>query len=241
MKLSQRFLSMEYSYRTAGYCQQFLLPAVIAFFTVGVIWGLFIAPSDFQQGQGYRIIYIHVPSAVFAMGIYTFMGTMAVIFLVWRIKLAAIVMQSCAHLGVAFAFLALATGSIWGKPMWGAWWVWDARLTSALILFFLYLGLIALQNALQATRQRDMACSVLVLVGLINIPIMHYSVAWWNTLHQGATITRFGAPSMAPSMLLPLIFMLITFGIYSALTLCWGVRCEILVRECGAKWVRAIA
>ena len=238
MKYLQPYLSLAYCYTQALKLSHILRPIALATFLLGLVWALFIAPSDFQQGEGYRIIYIHVPSAFYAMGIYMAMAAMAFTYLVWRVKIAAIVMRVSSYLGASFAALALITGSIWGKPMWGTWWVWDARLTSALILFFLYLGVIALQNALQNQRSQDKACAVLVLIGTINIPVIHFSVNWWNTLHQGATVTRIWAPTMASSMLRPLFFMLITFGIYSAYILCLRVAAEILQCESNSKWVK---
>src|SRR5471030_28195 len=151
-------------------------------FIYGIFTGLFLAPADYQQGDGFRIIYVHVPSAFASMAIYLTMAVSAFITLVWRVKIAAICMSCSARIGAWFTFLALVTGSIWGKPMWGTWWIWDARLTSMLILFFLYIGFIALQSIITNTQHRDRAGAVIALVGVINLPIIHYSVIWWNTL-----------------------------------------------------------
>lgn len=192
----------------------YLLTTALLLFTVGLIWGLVFAPADYQQGDSFRIIYVHVPAAALSMGVYVAMAIIGAIGLIWRIKLAALVAKNCAPIGAAFTFLALATGSLWGKPMWGTWWVWDARLTSELILLFLYLGYMALQEAIEDRETASKAAAVLALVGIVNIPIIHYSVEWWYTLHQGSTIFKFDKPSIAPEMLWPLLIML---GAYALL------------------------
>lgn len=175
-----------------------LMPWLWAFFAVlllsGLYGGLFLAPPDYQQGDSYRIIFIHVPSAWMSLFIYTVMAAAGCIALVWRIKLAEIVAISSAPVGAGFTFIALVTGSLWGKPMWGTWWVWDARLTSELILLFLYLGVIGLYNAIDDKRSASRAVAILALVGVVNIPIIHYSVEWWSTLHQGPTVTKLDKP-----------------------------------------------
>ncbi len=198
----------------------------------GLVGGLFLAPADYQQGDGFRIIYIHVPSAFLSLMVYGVMALAAVISLIWRIKLADDAVTASAPLGAWFTFLALATGSLWGKPMWGTWWVWDARLTSELIQLFLYLGIIALQNAIPDERQASRASNLLVVVGIVNVPIIHYSVYWWNTLHQGATLSRFAKPLMDSAMLYPLLAMIVAFVVFFAVALILRMRCILLQREC---------
>ncbi|CAK0753528.1 cytochrome c maturation protein C [Gammaproteobacteria bacterium] len=207
----------------------------------GVTGGLVLAPTDYQQGESYRIIYIHVPAAWMSMFVYVVMATCGLIALVWRIKLAEIMAVASVPIGASFTFLALATGSLWGKPMWGAWWVWDARLTSELILLFLYLGIIALYGAIEDKRVASRAVAILALVGVVNIPIIHYSVEWWNTLHQPATIAKLGQPSIHPSMLIPLLLNALAFKFYYGTTVLMRARCEWLDRERYAQWVQTLA
>jgi heme exporter protein C len=176
----------------------------------GLYGGLVYAPPDYQQGDSFRIMYIHVPSAWMSLFIYMIMAGSGAVGLIWHIKVADVIARSSAPLGASFTFLTLVTGSIWGKPMWGTWWVWDARLTSELILLFLYLGYIALQSAFSDRRVAARAGAILALVGVINIPIIHYSVEWWSTLHQGPTVTKLSAPSIHISMLIPLLFMAVS-------------------------------
>jgi heme exporter protein C len=183
---------------------------------------------------------VHVPSAFTAMAIYSIMAVCAFITLVWRVKIAALGMSCSASIGAWFTFLALITGSIWGKPMWGTWWIWDARLTSVLILFFLYIGFIALQSVIADQQNRDRAGAVIALVGVINLPIIHYSVIWWNTLHQGPTISKFAAPSIAPSMLYPLLAMIIAFLFFYVVMLFSRMRNQILLREVKSQWVQEV-
>lgn len=209
-------------------------------FSYGLIAGLFFAPADYQQGDGFRIIYVHVPSAFTAMLIYFVMAVCGIMTLVFRMKIASICMSVSAPIGASFTFLALVTGSIWGKPMWGTWWIWDARLTSVLILFFLYIGFIALQSVITDQQSRDRAGSVLAIVGVINLPIIHYSVIWWNTLHQGPTISKFSAPSIAPSMLYPLLSMIAAFLFFYVFILFLRMRNQILLREIKSQWVKEI-
>jgi heme exporter protein C len=198
---------------------------------LGMSWGLAFAPADYQQGNGFRIIYVHVPAAAFSMGVYVAMAGAGAIGLIWRIKVAAMVARSCAPVGAAFTFLALATGSLWGKPMWGTWWVWDARLTSELILLFLYLGYLGLQEAIDDWDTATRAGAVLALVGLVNIPIIHYSVEWWYTLHQGATLFKLGRPSITPAMLRPLLVMMAAYGCLAITVVVMGARNEVLQRK----------
>ncbi len=174
--------------------------------SIGIFWGLFLTPQDFQQGDAYRIIYVHVPTAALSMGIYVSLAVASVIYFVWNIKVAAFYCRSVAFLGAVFTALALFTGSVWGKPMWGTYWTWgDPRLLSELILLFLYLGYIALVNAIEQETLADNIGSIMLMIGVVNIPIIHYSVVWWNSLHQGATILKLGKPSMSGEMLMPLM------------------------------------
>lgn len=205
----------------------------------GLIAGLWFAPADYQQGDGFRIIYVHVPSALMAMGIYTVMAMAAIASLVFRIKLAALVMNISAPIGASFTFLALVTGSLWGKPMWGTWWIWDARLTSVLILFFLYIAFIAVRAAITETWARDRIAAWIAIIGFINIPIIHYSVQWWNTLHQGTTLDKLN-PSIAPSMLYPLLAMIVSFALFYLIILCKRLSSDILYQERKASWVQEI-
>ena len=209
-------------------------------FAAGLVGGLVLAPPDYQQGDSYRIIFIHVPAAWMSMFCYVVLAACGAVTLVWRMKLADVVARATAPLGASFTFLALATGSIWGKPMWGTWWVWDARLTSELILLFLYLGFMALQAAIEDRRNAARAGAVLALVGVVNLPIIHYSVEWWNTLHQGATITKIGAPSIATSMLVPLLIMFAAFKTYYLAVMLVRARGELLLAESKAHWVREL-
>ncbi|MGC2198695.1 MAG: heme ABC transporter permease [Stellaceae bacterium] len=174
---------------------------------VGLYWSLVVAPPDYQQGDSVRIMYIHVPAAWMALSVYLFIAVASAVALVWRHPLAEVAARAGAPIGAAFTFVCLATGSLWGRPMWGAWWVWDARLTSVLILFFLYLGYIALVSAFDDPSRGGKAGSVLALVGVVNLPIIKFSVDWWNTLHQPASVMRFGGPKIAMSMLAPLLIM----------------------------------
>jgi heme exporter protein C len=214
----------------------FGLSAVL--FVAGLVGGLILAPADYQQGESFRIIYVHVPSAWLSMFCYMVMASAGASGLIWKVKMGDIMARACAPLGASFTFLALATGSLWGKPMWGTWWVWDARLTSELILLFLYLGYIALQSAIEDRRAAARAGAVLAIVGVVNIPIIHYSVEWWSTLHQGATVTKFDKPSIDVSMLIPLLLMALAFQVFFFATLLVRARCEILEFEQHTSWVR---
>ncbi len=218
-----------------------ILAGFMLCFSYGIFAGLFIAPADYQQGDGFRIIYVHVPSAFTAMLIYFTMAICAMITLIWRVKITAICMSCSAPMGAWFTLLALITGSIWGKPMWGTWWIWDARLTSVLILLFIYLGFIALQSVIDDVQTRDRATSIITIVGIINLPIIHYSVVWWSTLHQGPTISKLSAPSIALSMLYPLLAMIAAFILFYVLIVMIRMRNQILLREIETAWVRKVA
>ncbi len=206
----------------------------------GLVLGLIFSPADYQQGNTVRIMYIHIPAAYMSMMIYVIMAVAGAIGLVWRMKMAHIVSVSCASIGAMFTALALLTGAIWGKPTWGTYWVWDARLTSELILLFLYLGFMALHSAYDDKKAADKASAVLALVGVVNIPIIHFSVEWWNTLHQGATLSKLEKPSMDTSMLWPLLIMIVAFKLYFVVTLFHKIRGEILLREKQASWVKKL-
>jgi len=207
----------------------------------GSVWGLAFAPPDFRQGNSYRIIFIHVPAAFLALAGYYVMAFAGAVSLIWKIKVSDMVLRSCAGIGAAMTFIALITGAIWGKPTWGAWWVWDARLTSMLVLFFLYLGVIALYEAFDDRVAAAKACAVLSLVGTVNIPIIYKSVDWWYSLHQPATIKFTGAPSMHPDMWKPLLVMIVGFYCFYALAVMLALRAEILEREEKARWVQDLA
>ncbi|MCE2595525.1 heme ABC transporter permease [Motilimonas cestriensis] len=228
------------SYELAGKLIPWFTIVCCISFAVGLVWGLAFAPADYQQGDSFRIIYIHVPAAILSMGAYTSMAVAAFIGLVWQIRLSDMAVAAMAPVGAVFTFIALFTGAAWGKPMWGAWWVWDARLTSELILLFLYLGVIALYNAFSDKVLAGRAAGILTLVGVINIPIIHYSVEWWNTLHQGASITKFDKPSIALSMLWPLLIMLLAFATFFGALMLMRFRNEILQRESHRPWVKAL-
>jgi heme exporter protein C len=180
---------------------------------LGLLWSLVVAPPDYQQGESVRIMFIHVPAAWMALSIYLFIAVASAVALVWRHPLAEIAGQAAAPIGAGFTLVCLATGSLWGRPMWGAWWVWDARLTSVLVLFFLYLGYIALVNAFDDSSRGGRAGSLLALVGIVNLPIIKFSVDWWNTLHQPASVLRRGGPSIDLSLLIPLLIMAAGFGL----------------------------
>ncbi|MDH5472666.1 MAG: heme ABC transporter permease [Gammaproteobacteria bacterium] len=235
-----KFSSPQNFYVMAGKLIPWLGWACLLFMISGLYYGLIEAPADYQQGESYRIMFIHVPSAWMSMFVYMVMAISGGIGLIWRIKLADVVASSSAPIGAAFTFLALATGSLWGKPMWGAWWVWDARLTSELILLFLYLGFIALQASIEDPRNAARAGAVLALVGVVNIPIIHYSVEWWSTLHQGPTVTKFDKPSIHISMLIPLLLMAVAFKFYYATSVLMRARNEVLLREQNSRWVKEV-
>jgi heme exporter protein C len=228
------------------FCQrmQVLLPGLwkiaVALLSVGIVWGLFFAPADYQQKDAVRIMYIHVPAAFLSLSLYAGMGFLSLLFLVWRIKIAGVMISQVAKVGAYMAFVALSTGSIWGKPMWGAWWVWDARLTSELILFFLYLAVIVVSHAYGNQEQSDKMVAVLSLVGLVDLPIIHFSVYWWNTLHQGATLSLFAKPKIATSMLIPLLFTFFGLLFYCCWLLFFHVSNALLWRERRQHWVRVL-
>jgi len=203
------------------------------------LWvSFFVAPTDAQQGEGYRIIFIHVPAAWVAMVLYLVMAFWAAVGLVFNIRLASMMATALAPTGALFSFITLWTGALWGKPMWGAWWVWDARLTSMLILFFLYLGFMGLQAAIDDPRRADRAGAVLAIVGVVNVPIIYFSVKWWNTLHQGASISMTQAPSMARTMVWGMLLLVMACWMYAIAAALSRVRTIILERERHTEWVQ---
>jgi heme exporter protein C len=198
---------------------------------------MFVAPTDFQQGEGYRIIFVHVPASWMSMVIYLAMAFWALLGLTFNTRLSGMMTKALAPTGAICAFLSLWTGALWGKPMWGTWWVWDARLTSELILFFLYLGHIALTNAIDDPRRADKAGGILALVGALNVPVIYFSVKWWNTLHQGASVSLTKGSSMAQVMLEAMLIMGLAFWMYAVAMALYRVRSIILVRERHTQWV----
>ena len=212
--------------------------AAAAICAVAGLWiGFGIAPTDFQQGDAYRIIFIHVPAAWMSMFIYLVMAFWSIVALSFNTRLSAMMAQSLAPTGAWMTFIALWTGSLWGRPTWGTYWAWDARMTSELILLFLYFGVIALRNAIDDPRRADRACGVLTIVGAVNIPIIYFSVQWWNTLHQGASVSLTAAPKMASIMLTGMLVMSFAAWFYAIAAALWRVRAIILERERGAAWV----
>ncbi len=217
-----------------------LLVVALCLLLIGSFCGLFVAPADYQQGDAFRIIYVHVPAAMLSLFLYAFMGFLAILCLVWRIKLAGIMLSATAPIGASMALIALITGSIWGRPMWGTWWIWDARLTSELILFLIYLAIIATQSSIRNPQQADKLIAILTLVGLIDLPIIHFSVYWWNTLHQGATLSLMSKPKIASPMLYPLLITLAGFMVLATYFIVEGARIKLLDREKKQKWVKTL-
>ncbi len=204
----------------------------------GLYGGLVLAPPDYQQSDSFRIIYVHVPAAWMSMAGYAFMAVCAFVALVWRMKLAELMVLTAAPIGAAFTLITLVTGSIWGKPMWGTWWDWDPRLTSQLVLLFLYLGVIALAQAFEDRRAGRRAACMLALIGVVNIPIIHYAVIWWNSLHQGPTVRIFGESTIHPDMLWPLLAMTVASKLYFAGSLFARTRAALLEQEWKTRWVQ---
>lgn len=209
----------------------------ILLFSYGLIGALILVPADYLQGDGFRIIYVHAPCAFLSLFIYAVMASAAITGLIFRIKLAFLVIRHSASIGAIFTFLALFTGSLWGKPMWGTWWIWDARLTSELILLFLYIGIILFQSAIAQKRSGERALAILILVGFVDIPIIHYSVNWWNTLHQGATLKVFTRSAIDTSMMYPLLAMIIAFLLYYTIVLFLRMQYELTAQEANHHWL----
>ena len=211
--------------------------AAIVLLVAGLYVGFFVAPTDFQQGEDYRIIFIHVPAAWMSMFLYVVMAFWAGIGLAFNTRLSSMFATAIAPTGAMFTFIALWTGALWGKPMWGTWWVWDARLTSELILLFLYIGFMSLQAAIDDPRRADKAGAIIALVGVVNIPIIYFSVQWWNTLHQGASVSVTQAPAMATTMLMGMLIMVFASWMYSIAVILKRTRVIILERESHTAWV----
>lgn len=238
-KWIQAFASPQNFYRISEKLIPWFLYPFIVLTLAGLYWGLVVSPADYQQGDSVRIMYVHVPAAWMSLLIYVVMAVAGGIGLIWQIKLANVVASVSAPIGAAFTFLALVTGAVWGKPMWGTWWVWDARLTSELILLFLYLAYMSLNNAFDNPKTAAKASSVLAIVGLVNIPIIYYSVEWWNSLHQGSSVSATKV-SMQIDMFIALMLMSFAFKfLYGALVLMRG-RDEVLIREQNSRWVKEI-
>lgn len=235
-----RTTSPPYFYRFSNKLLPWLVVICVLLLIAGLYGGLYLAPTDYQQGDSYRIIYIHVPAAWMSLFIYVVMAVMGAISLIWRLKLANIILVSSAPVGASFTFMTLFTGSLWGKPMWGAWWVWDARLTSELILLFLYLGIISLYVAIEEKPKASKAVAILALVGVVNIPIIHYSVQWWSTLHQGYTVAKIDKPSIHIDMLIPLLLMATAFKFYYVIAMLQVAKVELLKREQNSQWVKQL-
>jgi heme exporter protein C len=226
-----RFANPARFLRISNIVQPWAAGATVVLMIVGLYLSLFASPADYQQGNTVRIMYIHVPAAWMALFVYTNMAIAAAVGLVWKHPLADLFTKAAAPIGAGFTALCLITGSLWGEPMWGTWWVWDARLTSVLILFFLYLGYMALVNAFDDPTRGAKAGAILVLVGVVNVPIIKFSVEWWNTLHQPASVVRMGGPSIDPSMLWPLLIMGLAFTAYFVTVVLLRVRSEIAARK----------
>jgi heme exporter protein C len=233
-----RLASPPYVYRTAAVLTPWLMAVAGIAIVCGLIGGLGLAPPDYQQGDAFRIIYVHVPSAYMSLFCYSAMALAGAIGLIWRIKMSYALAAATAPVGASFTALALVTGSLWGRPMWGTYWAWDPRLTSELILLFLYAGVMSLRPAFEDPARGDRAAALLSIVGFVNVPIIHYSVQWWNSLHQGATIAKIGKPSMPGSMLWPLLTMLLGFMCFYGAVVCMRLRGEVLNRERQSAWVR---
>ena len=223
-----RFANPTRFLRFAAVVQPWLAGVTVVLLAAGLTLGLFASPADYQQGETVRIMYIHVPSAWMALFCYTSLAGACAVALIWKHPLADLAAKATAPIGASFTFLALLTGSLWGKPMWGTWWVWDARLTSVLVLFFLYLGHMAIMNAFEDPVRGFRAAAVLALVGFVNVPIIHFSVEWWSTLHQPSSVLRMGGPAIHPSMLWPLLAMALGFKFYYVTLLLLRVKSELL-------------
>ena len=223
--------------RISGVALPWVGASSLVVLALGLVWSLVLAPPDYQQGESVRIMFIHVPAAWMALSAYLFVAVASAVALIWRHPMAEIAAQAAAPIGAAFTFVCLVTGSLWGKPMWGTWWVWDARLTSVLVLFLMYLGLIALWRTVDDPARAGRAAAVLTLVGAVNLPVIKFSVDWWNTLHQPASVVRLGGPSIAPSILMPLMVMALAFLLLFVTLHLAAMRNEILRRRVRAMWL----
>jgi len=235
-----RLASPPHIYRVAGTLTPwFAWPAGLLIVSA-LYAGLFLAPPDYQQGEGFRMIYVHAPSAWLSVMIYGVMATAAAVGLIWRMKVAHAAAASCAAIGASFTFVSLVTGMLWGKPMWGTYWVWDPRLTAQLVLLFLYLGYMALRSGIDDLGRADRASAVLAIIGVVNLPIIRYSVEWWNSIHQAPSVMKMERPSMPFDMLAPLLMMLLGFTLMFAAVMLVRMRAEVLRRERGASWVKEV-
>lgn len=214
--------------------------AAIVLLLAGLLWGLLIAPPDYQQGHSVRIMYVHVPAAMVAQSIYIGMGVAGLVLFVWRMKLADVAIAACLPFGMLLTALALFSGSVWGRPTWGTWWEWDGRTVSTLVLLFLYIGIYALREAIPDAQLRARASALVAMVGTINIPVIKYSVEWWHTLHQPASFTLTEKPTMPPEMYLPLLVMVLGVYCFAGYNILSRMRIEILRREQGTRWVREL-
>ena len=237
-KFLHRLSTLKYYYEWSGKWVPWLLGLTAVLMFVGLYWGLLVAPADYQQGESYRIIYVHVPAAWMSMFVYVVMAGAGFIAIVWQTKLSEIVVSECAVIGAMFTALALVTGMLWGKPTWGTYWQWDARMTSELILLFLYFGIIAVHSVIEEPRTAARVASILAIIGIINIPIIHYSVTWWSSLHQPNMKLISKTPSVHPSMLYPLLIMATAFQFYFVSLLLIRMRNAILYRERLTNWVK---
>jgi heme exporter protein C len=235
-----RFAAPSRFYHLAEILEPWLLALALALAAVGLYMGFFVAPTDAQQGEAYRIIFIHVPAAWMSMVIYVAMAAWAAIGWAFNARMAAMLARALAPTGALFTFIALWTGAFWGKPAWGTWWVWDARLTSELILLFLFVGYLALVEAIDDVRRADKAGALLAVIGVVNIPIIYFSVRWWNTLHQGATVSMTAAPKMASVMLIAMLLMTCAFWAYAFAVVFMRARAIVLERESGTGWVHEL-
>ena len=226
-----RFANPTRFLKLAAIIQPWVLAVFLLSGAIGLYMAFFTAPADYQQGESARIMYVHVPAAWMSMFCYTVMAVASAVSLIWKHPLADVSARASAPIGAAFTFLALATGSLWGKPMWGTWWVWDARLTSVLVLLFLYIGYMALQGAFDDRVRAAKASAILALVGFVNVPIIKFSVDWWNTLHQPASVVKMGGSSIHPSMLWPLLIMAIAFKAYYVWVLLVRMRAELVANK----------
>lgn len=240
MNAFKKLLLPQFSYQLLNKLLPWIIIIAVVTLGYGLIGGLVFAPADYQQGDGFRIIYIHVPAAFLSLLVYAALAFFAFINLVWRIKLADFAVSAAVPMGAIFTLIALVSGAFWGKPMWGAWWVWDARLTAELILFFIYSAVLSLEYALEGSSTRATLRNIFVLLGAVNLPIIHYSVYWWNSLHQGATLSLVGPSHIAHAMLWPLLAMIVGFTCLFLIN--WFIRLQnlILWHARKSRWVAII-
>jgi len=239
-KLGAKGLAPENFYKWSKFCLYGLALVAVVAISYGAFSGLFVAPNDYQQKDAFRIIYVHVPCAFLSLSLYLFLVVSSICFLIWRIKIYDYLAMHLAPVGALFTFLALVTGAIWGKPMWGTWWVWDARLTSELILLFIYFGIIGVREALLNQKLASKLAAIVSIVGFVNVPIIHYSVQWWQTLHQGATLAKLGKAAMPAPMLYPLLGMLVGFYALAFCLVLIRARTQMLIVESNSQWVKKV-